>query len=455
MHNGLRRWRRTVMFGTRLLLIGAMVGIFWLGWLLLYYNQHVDQLPFYFNGFVLVLFIYGAVFTAFATIYSAFKIGTLRITEVVYSTALALLFSNAIGYLQFSLFALRLLNPLPMAGITAAQMIAATGILYWTNRIYFAMYPARDLAMICHDRQQTLLLARKINLVKEKYHVCRVVSQQEGLPAIDAAIQEFNTLMLYQVDDAVRNYILDKSFTEGKRVYIIPDSHDIMLNTAGITQIFDTPVLLCKNSIMTTEQSIVKRAVDILCSSLGLLLASPIMLLIALCIKLEDRGPVFFKQQRLTVGNKVFWLYKFRSMVPDAEGDGVARLSQKQDARVTRVGKMIRATRLDELPQLLNILRGDMSLVGPRPERPEIAVEYIRHIPDFRYRTRIKAGLTGYAQIYGKYNTTPQDKLLLDLLYIENYSLLMDFKLILLTIKILFMPESTEGVDSDQTTAQK
>lgn len=455
MRKTLRRWRRTVMFGTRLLLIGAMVGIFLLGWLWFYYGQHEERLRFYFNGFAVMLLIYGAVFTAFATIYSAFKIGTLRITEVVYSTGLALVFSNAIGYLQFSLFALRMLSPLPMVGITAVQMAVATLILFWTNKIYFAIYPARELAMICHDRQQALALARKVNLVKEKYHVCRVISQEEGQAAIDGAVRDFNTLMLYRVDEQVRGYILDRGFAEGKRVYIIPDAHDIMLNTAGITQIFDTPVLLCKNSIMTTEQGLLKRGVDLFCSALGLLLASPLMLLVALCIKLEDGGPVLFRQQRLTLHNKVFWLYKFRSMVPDAEKDGVARLSQKEDSRVTRIGRVIRATRLDELPQLFNILRGDMSLVGPRPERPEIAVEYIRQIPDFRYRTRMKAGLTGYAQIYGKYNTTPQDKLLLDLLYIENYSLLLDFKLLLLTLKIVFMPESTEGVDSDQTTAQK
>ena len=152
-------------------------------------------------------------------------------------------------------------------------------------------------------------------------------------------------------------------------------------------------------------------------------------------------------QKRLTIDGRVFEVYKFRSMIVDAEKDGVARLASKNDNRITPIGKFIRAVRLDELPQLLNILKGDMSIVGPRPERPEIAKEYEKTMPEFAYRLKVKAGLTGYAQILGKYNTTPRDKLLLDMMYIEKYSLFLDIKLMLMTIKILFMSESTEGID--------
>ena len=171
------------------------------------------------------------------------------------------------------------------------------------------------------------------------------------------------------------------------------------------------------------------------------------MIIVALLIKLYDGGPALFKQKRLTIDGKVFEVYKFRSMIVDAEKDGVARLASKNDNRITPIGKFIRAVRLDELPQLLNILKGDMSIVGPRPERPEIAEEYMKDMPEFAYRLKVKAGLTGYAQILGKYNTTPRDKLLLDMMYIEKYSLFLDIKLMLMTIKILFMSESTEGVD--------
>ena len=171
------------------------------------------------------------------------------------------------------------------------------------------------------------------------------------------------------------------------------------------------------------------------------------MIIVAILIKLYDGGPFLFKQKRLTIDGKVFEVYKFRSMIVDAEKDGVARLASKNDDRITPIGKFIRKVRLDELPQLFNILLGDMSIVGPRPERPEIAEEYMKTMPEFEYRLKVKAGLTGYAQVLGKYNTTPKDKLLLDLMYIEKYSLFLDLKLILMTIKILFMSESTEGVD--------
>ena len=187
---------------------------------------------------------------------------------------------------------------------------------------------------------------------------------------------------------------------------------------------------------------------DVIISSLLFIAASPLMLLTALAVKLYDGGAVIYKQKRLTIDGREFYIFKFRSMRMDAEKDGIARLASENDDRITPIGKIIRMTRLDELPQLLNVLKGDMSLVGPRPERPEIAREYEAVLPQFKSRLKVKAGLTGYAQIYGKYNTTPYDKLKLDLTYIQNYSFVLDLKLILLTAKILFMKESTEGVSA-------
>ena len=178
------------------------------------------------------------------------------------------------------------------------------------------------------------------------------------------------------------------------------------------------------------------------------------MLIFSVCIKLYDGGPVFYKQERLTINGDTFMIYKFRSMRVDSEKDG-ARLAMKNDDRITPIGRILRKTHLDELPQILNILKGDMSLVGPRPERKEIAGQYAKEIPEFPFRLKVKAGLTGYAQVYGKYNTTPYDKLKLDLYYIQNYSFFLDLKLILLTVKIIFQKENTEGVESWQKTASK
>ena len=199
----------------------------------------------------------------------------------------------------------------------------------------------------------------------------------------------------------------------------------------------------------------VKRFFDILLSLIAIIISSPFMVITAIAIKAYDGGNVFYKQTRLTTNGKHFEIIKFRSMIQNAEKDGVARLAGDNDSRITPVGKVIRMLRLDELPQLFNILKADMSFVGPRPERPEIAAEYEKDMPEFALRLQVKAGLTGYAQVYGKYNTPPYDKVQMDLMYVAHQSLLTDLKLMLMTFKILFVPSSTEGVGDNQTTARR
>ena len=243
-------------------------------------------------------------------------------------------------------------------------------------------------------------------------------------------------------------------YQESIRTYVTPKISDILFRGADDIHLFDTPLLLSRNQGLSIDQRIVKRTWDIVLSLLGIIIASPFMLIIALAVKLYDGGPVLYKQERLTRDGQPFMIYKFRSMSMDSEKNG-ARLAAKGDKRVTPVGKIIRNIHFDELPQLFNILKGEMSMVGPRPERKEISDKYEEEIPEFILRTKVKAGLTGYAQVYGKYNTTPYDKLKLDLTYIENYSLWLDFKIMLLTFKILFQKENTEGVDKEQTTAMK
>ena len=202
---------------------------------------------------------------------------------------------------------------------------------------------------------------------------------------------------------------------------------------------------------MTIEQRIVKRAMDIVVSLLLLIITSPLLLISALAIKLYDGGPVFFRQERATINGRLFQIHKFRSMIVDAEKDGAPIPTTEGDPRITPIGKILRATRLDELPQLIDILVGDMSLVGPRPERIEHVKQYTEEIPEFQYRLKVRGGLTGYAQLYGKYNTTPYDKLQLDLMYIQNYSLLLDIRMLLMTVKIMFMKESTDGFTEENS----
>jgi exopolysaccharide biosynthesis polyprenyl glycosylphosphotransferase len=251
------------------------------------------------------------------------------------------------------------------------------------------------------------------------------------------------------LEDALRDALLKFCYHRGIRAYVVPEVADLLVRFGKTVTAFDVPMVQVKGSGLTLRQRLCKRALDLLLVITALIPAAPIMAAVALAIRLEDGGPVFYRQRRMTQNGREFDILKFRSMIPNAEKHSGAVLASRNDPRITRVGHFIRATRLDELPQLLNILKGDMSIVGPRPERREIAQRYSRNLPEFDYRLKVPGGLTGYAQIYGKYNTTPADKLRLDLIYIENYSLLLDIRLILLTLRILFTKESTQGVKEE------
>ena len=239
------------------------------------------------------------------------------------------------------------------------------------------------------------------------------------------------------------------------RVYVVPKITDIIIRNGEDITAFDTPLILVAGKGLTIGQRFVKRVEDLVLSIPALILAAPVMAVIAIAIKLEDGGPVFYRQKRATIGGKAFDILKFRSMIVDAEKPGVSIPATDHDPRITKVGRIIRACRLDELPQLLNIIKGDMSVVGPRPERLEHMQKYGEDIPEFYYRLKVKGGLTGYAQIYGRYNTSAYDKIRLDLMYIEHYSLILDIKLILMTIRILFSKSSTEGFDVTEENEKK
>ncbi|MBP3272128.1 MAG: exopolysaccharide biosynthesis polyprenyl glycosylphosphotransferase, partial [Ruminococcus sp.] len=275
-----------------------------------------------------------------------------------------------------------------------------------------------------------------------------------SIDKIKDKILKNQAVVISDIPSDMKNQLLKFTFENDIRTYLNPKLSDILVRGADECNLFDTPLLLCRNDGLSADQQFVKRIVDILFSLMFIIVGSPFLIGIALAIKLYDHGPVLYKQERLTEGGKVFNVYKFRSMIVDAEKNG-AQLADKHDDRITPIGKFIRRIRFDELPQLFNILKGDMSFVGPRPERPELAAKYEKTMPEFRFRLKVKAGLTGYAQVIGKYNTTPYDKLKLDLMYIQHQSLKLDLKLMLMTIKILFIPESTEGVDGEVETTKR
>ena len=343
---------------------------------------------------------------------------------------------------------------MPLMLLTVSEVILIYAFSYIFDFILNVLFPPRELLVI-YGEYPFQPICNKIESRKDKFLIGGSMNVSAGWEALQKEIDKFKDggVVISDVHSEMRNRILKYCYAKEIRVYITPKVSDILLRNAEPLHMFDTPLMLVRGSGLTIGQKFFKRLTDIVISLIMIVIASPFMLVAAILIKSYDHGPVLFKQKRLTEGRKEFYVYKFRSMIVDAEKDGVARLASANDSRITPVGKFIRATRMDELPQLFNILKGDMSIVGPRPERPEIAEEYEKEIPEFAYRLKVKAGLTGYAQIYGKYNTTAYDKLKLDLMYIEGYHILIDFKLILTTIKIIFMKESTEGVEEGQVTA--
>ncbi len=284
----------------------------------------------------------------------------------------------------------------------------------------------------------------------DKYHIAGTISVSEGKDRIFSALDKYEAVLLNDIPSELKNDIIKECFRIDKRVYFTPKISDIIGKKSEDINLFDTPLYLCRNSGISVYQLAMKRFFDIVFSLLALILTSPIILVTAIAIKLEDSGPVFFRQDRVTIGGKEFSILKFRSMIVDAEKDGRPHPAGEADDRITKVGHVIRPTRIDELPQFINILKGDMSIVGPRPERIEHVQKYTQDIPEFTFRLKVKGGLTGVAQVFGKYNTSPLSKLKMDLFYITNYSLLLDLQILFETVKILVQKESTEGFSEEK-----
>lgn len=440
-----KRLIKLLFSAVTLILLVGVYGCVWIG----YYNKEVLQAPFFRRGNWLVIVLYGALLIFFLQMYGGFKVGYLKRGNLLYSQILSVLFTNIFTYFQIAIIDKRFLNPVPMVIMTIVEFVV---ILLWTwlfQLAYGKLFPPRKMLLISGDRSDYHLL-EKINARDDKYEICKVVNYRRGIDKLKAEIQKYDAVIIGDMPSHDRNVLLKHCYETSIRSYSVPKISDILLRSSNELNLFDSPLLLSRNIGLTMEQQWVKRAMDISLSLAGLIIAFPFFAVIAASIKLTDGGPVFYKQTRLTKNGAKFEIYKFRTMIQDAEKIGGPQLASERDPRILPVGRLLRATRMDELPQLLNILKGDMSVVGPRPERPELAAEIEKEIPEFQYRLKVKAGLTGYAQVYGKYNTTSYDKLKLDLTYIRNYSVLLDFKLIFMTPKILFIKESTEGVTPEQ-----
>ncbi len=432
--------RKSIMLFVKILIVAAVTVGFIQVWITSYAQSLFSN-----RGNYVVIFSYVLLFTVFSSLYGAFKIGISRIHEIIYSFSLATVFTNAIMYLELSLIAREMVALRPMMIGIVYQIFVVALCSFCANTIYFKLYPPRRLIAIFGDYSSGFELIQKMGKISDRFSIERGLNANTtDFAEIKRQIDKYEAVLICGVDKNLQKQIISYCYTHEKRSYLLPDITDIIISNSYNIQISDTPVLMSRNRGLTLEQKIIKRFMDIVISAIAIVLTSPIMLICAIAIKLDDGGPILFKQNRITINGKIFNVLKFRSMIVDADKDG-AKKAVSDDDRITRVGKIIRACRMDELPQLFNILLGDMSLVGPRPERIENVYEYSKKHPEFELRHRVKGGLTGFAQLYGKYNTSPEDKLHMDLIYIETYSLLLDLKLLILTFKILFMRESTEG----------
>ena len=382
-------------------------------WFFLY--KKMIEIRFWQKGDALVIAIYAVCLGSLLMVYGAGKVGYLKSFEIFLSHAFSILASNVIAYAQICLMNAHAINPKYIIVLTLGQLLFALGWSYLSNLIYRSVFAPRDLLLVCGERPVDEIV-EKFKTRKDRFQIVKIMNISEGEEAIMKEIpNRYQGVVVWDVPQHIRNNILKFCYSKSIRVYMMPKISDVIVQGADVLHFFDTPILLTREYPLNFEQRCIKRAIDIFCSIVLIILTAPIMLITAILIKITDGGPVFYKQVRLTLNNKEFKIVKFRSMRVDAESDGKARLASKHDDRITWIGRIIRTVRIDELPQLFNILKGDMSFIGPRPERPEIIEKYMEDMPEFAFRTKVKAGLAGYAQVYGKYNTTPYDKLKLDL----------------------------------------
>lgn len=422
---------------------------------MLYYQEKMWTQPFYRRGNWLMALLYILVYMVYGHIYDAFLVSLVRISELIYSQCLSAFITDAIMYIISWLLIRHLPAVWPLLLVFGAQILISAIWSTIVHQWYFNSFEAKQTVVVYDNREGVEQLLEEYGLDK-KFHVKKVINTAECMQEKLENLSDTDVIFLCGVHSHERNVILKYCIANHISVYVIPRIGDVLMSGAKRMHMLHLPILMVERYNPRIEYLFIKRLFDVLLSGIALILLSPIFLITAIAVKVTDGGPVFYRQTRLTKDGKKFDVLKFRSMRIDAEKDGVARLSTgDKDDRITKVGHIIRKVRIDELPQLINILKGDMTIVGPRPERPEIAAQYEEILPEFALRLQVKAGLTGYAQVYGKYNTTPYDKLQMDLMYISKPSLLEDLRIIFATIKILFVPESTEGVEEGSKTAME
>ena len=438
-----------IIRGLKLLHFAACLALFALAWHMYRQHYHIRFASRY-DLYVLGMYAFSLLF--FLRTYSAYMIDYNTQTDLAFSLSLSCFFSSAIVYCMTLVAWNKFHAPWHFVVLWLVQSLVGYLWALLATAVFDRLHKPLRAAIVFRNEDD---LQRMVDMDRfsKRFILEKYIEDPQNLQDVVERIQDSEAVFLAGVNASLRNGIAKYCVENDIPGLFLPHVGDIIMAGSFHIRSFHSPIMSVRRAYPMPEYAFVKRCFDILVSALALLILSPLMLIVALVIRCSDGGPAIYRQARLTKGGKVFKIYKFRSMRVDAESDGVARLASDKDDRITPVGRWIRAARIDELPQLFNILKGDMSVVGPRPERPEIAAEYEKTLPAFRLRLQVKAGLTGYAQIYGKYNTDPYDKLEMDLLYINKMSVMTDLQLVFATVRILFTRESTEGFEENGPTA--
>lgn len=448
MHT-IKKLKRSIVFILKLALFASLFGIF--------FGIFGIHNPWLWNlsrttGVTMVTFIVLGI--ALMSVYGGYAVGTQKSKPIVHSMALATIITDLVTHLQLSIMNTSQFNndhfvyetPHLLLLVMVLQVIVIIFFSYFGNFIYFSLEPPERCCVVSSSRESLGSIIPKIKRFKKQYNITETVRYDS--PKVLDVISRNDTVFLYDVPTRERTSLIDFCYQTQKNIYYNFEMIDVVSQGAKYVTLDDKSLVMHMAKDLTMEQRIVKRLMDISISVVALVITSPIMLACAIAIKAEDGGKVFYKQKRLTKYGRVFQVYKFRTM---KEENSIHKSVTENDDRITKVGNILRKFRIDELPQMLNILKGDMTVVGPRPEMLENVEKYTEELPEFSYRLRMKAGLTGLAQISGKYNTSPKDKLVMDLMYIENYSIWQDLKLIFQTITVfLKASESTEAFGREE-----
>lgn len=447
-----KKFESTILFIMKLLLFCACAGVFFLIFGSKFYFMLIPT-----RTSFITLGVFTLVYMMMNIIYGGFDIGKRKSKPIIYSFVLSVFFTDIAAHFFMCIMNITVVHngkfvydyPLLLLLTYIIQIFIIVVFTYGGNYLYFSANKPHDSIIITRKGEQTDSIISKIGRYKKQYNITETVFIND--PDILKKIDKADSIFFYNLSVPERNAFVEYCYHCKKDIYYSVELSDIVSLGSHRVYFDDKSMVYAPVKGLTFEQRVIKRIMDLVIAGLGLIITSPIFLITALCIKLEDGGPVFYKQERATYAGKVFNVIKFRSM--KVEDGSIHKSVTKNDGRITRTGRIIRKFRIDELPQLINVIKSDMSIVGPRPEMVENVEKYTKELPEFAYRQRAKAGLTGMAQIYGKYNTSPKDKLIFDLTYINEYSVWLDIKLIFRTLLVLLTPDkSTEAFEDNKKT---